>query len=286
MGIPVARSSRPWLAAALAATVSLFASCTVASAQAEDAPRGLRTSGFPMYTVPADPKSVPIAKAPAPFVHPRLLFLAEELPELRRLLLSPESLGSWEYGHKTDAPIKGAGAFVSLRRHLETTLYKDGDPYKKYYDMMLADNTPSGTIDLTAAGLTSRFGAYFYLHAGNVADGGYGYKGVYGKLAGAAFVALITEEEAPYKLRDLGRVLGATCHHHTAIWKSTDDREFGFFHDSPPDLGLAYDWLYNEMSNADRQSCRSLIGKMANRDRREFGAQYVDFPWSGFNWNW
>jgi hypothetical protein len=40
------------------------------------------------------------------------------------------------------------------------------------------------------------------------------------------------------------------------------------------------------MTVSDRDECRLLIAAMTGPDRREFGAQYADFPWTGMNWNW
>lgn len=264
----------------------------------ESPPQGLKTSGFPMFTNRPTRDTTPIAKAPKPFVHPRLFFLANELPQLRKLLLDPASLGGWKLGDRSTPPVQGAAGFLQLKdillgssKETWTASDKNNVPLFKgtyralYDDLLKAPNRP-GAIDLSPAGLR-KYGGNVILHASNVAENGFGHIGLYGKLSGAAFVSLITEgKENPFDGAELGKALGATCRNHRPLWKDEDGREFGFFHDSPDDLGTAYDWLYNDMSPTDRAECRSLIAMMTGKNRREFGAQYADFPWSGFNWNW
>lgn len=255
---------------------------------------GLRKTGFPIFNVPPESSTTRIAKSPPAFVHPRLLFVESELTELRKLLLSPRSVDGWTLGSGFDAPVVGAGGFMKLKDilvgeswngHASLSPLYEG-PYKTYYDTMLKDNSGPGSIDLGPKSISSKFGSSVYLHEENVADSGFGYKGVYGKLSGAAFVALITENEPPFDTKELAKVLGSTCRHHRAIWTKEDTREFGFFHDANPNIGLAYDWLYNEMTSSDRNECRQLIALMTGPERREYGAQFADFPWTGYNWNW
>jgi hypothetical protein len=282
---------------ATAAVTSVF---VLAVTQAADPPGlGVKTTGFPASLTPPTKETTPIPKAPKPGVHPRVFFQADELPALRKLLLDKESTAGWELGQNGNAPVPGAAGFIVLRQILSGLTDEDAETgprmplykgaYKKLYNDLLKDGAQSkpGTIDLTVAGLNEKYGKDVILHASNVAENGFGFTGLYGKLSGAAFVSLISEGEAPFDAKEMGKVLGATCYHHRPIWKPIKDSEgYSFYHDSPDDLGTAYDWLYNDMTEQDRKHCRELIAAMTGSDRQELGMRYVDFPWTGFNWNW
>jgi hypothetical protein len=208
---------------------------------------GVKSSSFPMFQVPPDPATTSIAKAPPPFVHPRLFFLSEDIPDLRKLLLDKASTKDWVVGSPYDAPIPGAGGFANIKDILLGTswrghthlapLFKSSSPYKNFFDLMLNDSTLPGSIDLSPQGQEK---LNIELSGRNVAESGFGYTGVYGKLSGAAFVSLITQNESPFLAKDIAKVLGSTCRHHRTVWRKQDLREFGFFHDTAPDLGLAY----------------------------------------------
>lgn len=267
------------------------------SVRAEDDPTlGLRDSGFPLYkNVPTEETS-PIAKVPKPFDHPRLFFEAKDLPRLRSLLLTKPSKDPKKRA------VLGRGGYINLlwwlagrdwnkqlNDHKKLPLFKG--PFKKLLDDLLNDDglKKPGSIDLSAQGLKTRYGAGVFLHATNVAENGFGSTGLYGKLSGAAFVSLISKNEEPFDAKLLGKALASTCRHHAVLWNAnTPKRQNGtsFFHDSPDDLGTAYDWLYNDMSESDRKACRELIASMTGPERREIGTKYLKFPWMGYNWNW
>lgn len=257
---------------------------------------GLRDSGFPLYKNVPTKETSPIAKAPKPFVHPRLFFEAKDLPRLRSLLLTKPSKDP-----KTRA-VLGRGGYINLlwwlagrdwnkqlNDHKKLPLFKG--PFRKLLDDLIEDDgrKKPGSIDLSAEGLKNRYGAGVFLHATNVAENGFGSTGLYGKLSGAAFVSLISENEDPFDAKLLGKALASTCRHHAVLWNAnTPKRQNGtsFFHDSPDDLGTAYDWLYNDMSESDQKACRELIALMTGPERREIGTKYLKFPWMGYNWNW
>lgn len=288
--------------AAFAAVSALLQALSCVRATADSPALGLRTSGFPFPIRPATADTSAIPRAPPPGVHPRVFFQTSELPALRKLLTDEQSVAGWTLGQNGNAPVPGAGGYLYLRRTLAGTHYKEDapaardvrmplfvGPYRQLYDDLLRDNARSkaGSIDLTDAGLNAKYGKGVSLHASNVAENGFGFVGLYGKLSGAAFVALISEGEAPFYPKEMGKVLGAACHHHHPIWTPIQDSQnYSFYHDSPDDLGTAYDWLYNDMVEEDRVHCRDLIAAMTGPDRRELGMKWVDFPWSGFNWNW
>jgi hypothetical protein len=283
---------------ATALLICLAALLTVGAAAADARALGVKRAGFPVCTTPPTRDTTPIAKAPKPFVHPRLFFLADELPALRRLLLDASSTKGWKPGQDGNAPVPGAAGYVVLRNLLRGESWEEGTtgarmplykgPYKKLFDDLLSDaGGRPGKVDLSSAALGSKYGKDVVLHASNVAENGFGFTGLYGKLSGAAFVSLISKSEAPFDAKALGKVLGAACRHHRPIWKPVQEfAGYSFFHDSPDDLGTAYDWLYNDMAERDRADCRNLIAAMTGPERRELGVKYVDFPWTGFNWNW
>lgn len=283
---------------AAATTVSIILVIAVVHA-ANEVGLGVQTDGFPFSLNPPTIDTTDIPKAPKPGIHPRIFFQASELPALRSLLLSNDSLAGWKLGQNGNAPVPGAAGFLNLRLLLHGETFKEGytgprtplynGPYKILYDDLLRDNarTKAGTIDLSVTGLRSKYGKGVFLHASNVAENGFGFVGLYGKLSGSAFVSLISEGEDPFDAKAMGKVLGAACYHHQPIWTPIQDAQgYSFYHDSPDDLGTAYDWLYNDMEEQDRGHCRDLIAAMTGPDRRELGMKWVDFPWTGFNWNW
>lgn len=267
-------------------------------ADKEEETLGLKKAGFPLYKNVPTKDITPISKAPKPFVHPRLFFTAAELPKLRSLLLFNSSDPSSDPSKK----VLGAGGYHNVKAwllgktwHIKKKL--DGHmpiftgPYKELLDDLLENDgvTKPGSVDLSQKALTSRYGRFVLLHATNVAENGFGFNGLYGKLSGAAFVSLISENEDPFDPKMLGKVLASTCRHHSVLWKAnTPKRQNGtsFFHDSSDDIGTAYDWLYNDMSENDRSACRDLIAAMTGPERREIGTKYLTFPWMSGNWNW
>lgn len=132
-----------------------------------------------------------------------------------------------------------------------------------------------------AAGDTSVDIRSVKLYGTNVASAGQGRDGLYGKLAGAGFVALI-REGGNFDRTKLATALGTACALHDQVY--VQGTTGGFLHDISPDLGIAYDFLASAMSADQRRACVTLMGNMV-RGRTELGTgSFQRRPWiSNYN---
>lgn len=237
------------------------------------------SSEFPMWSKNTpDGGARKFTKAPAPGIHPRVLLTPEDLETLRQNALKI---------------LPGDDDLVRPKRNLQGLVTAQSYTYLK---AGLVQGFPYGDTD---ALFTGKYGDVYAklakgdlsvnldnvkLMSSNVAEGGLGREGLYGKLSGAAFITLIKPEDKYYIENEIATAVSTTCAIHLKSYKQPSI-DF-FYHDASADVGLAYDFSATWMTKSQRQPCIDLISAMLT-GRQEYGmaSDFTSRP-QKHNLNW
>lgn len=181
---------------------------------------------------PVVPKTRQLSKTPPPGVHPRILFAPEDLAGMRKRA-------------KSD-PV-AIEAIKAMQQRYAAVLFDPNSQMGFTYHQLLNGEQDVWVKDVVSNGVSD---VYNY----TTGEGNF-----YGKMCGAAFLALIQEDA---KAKELAMVLSNCAKEHLKYYRPN----YGSYltHDASGALGLAYDFLYNEMSEAQREPVRKLLSRMTH----------------------
>lgn len=167
---------------------------------------------------------------PAPGVHPRILLSPSDLPERREIALSPGTIAH--------------AATEVLRTHAAQTIDDPSSDLGAAFQQALAGQLAAPSDQLLGTGKVVLYGS--------------GTHGLYGTLAGAAWVALMDDNEERGQI--LSEALAQVAEAHNEVYLPESSNRFA--HDVNVDLALAYDFLHRYMTDDQRESVRALIARM------------------------
>lgn len=197
------------------------------------------------------PKTRQLSKTPPPGIHPRILFAPEDLPAMRERV-------------KTDPYAVKAAEL--MRERYKKDLYNPNSPSGFIY-RQLQEGNPDVDVKLQVGD-----------GVGDVYGYTYGTGLFYGKMCGAAFLALMDDDQA--KAKELATVLANCAKAQLKYYQPN----YGSYltHDASGALGLAYDFLYNYMTDEQRKPVRKLLSKMT-KWRQSKGTGMIS-PDNSTNW--
>jgi hypothetical protein len=214
-----------------------------------------------------------LSKIPAPGVHPRILLSPGDLPDLRRRLKATET---------------GRKLYTNLQSRLADALQNPNEWGGKLYERLAAGDVNGAKALLDEhKGLPAQVGHYqpwIYVLVMESFDALVADDAVRGKKVATALatyakiISPLVDSQLKQPLADdvwRAKVAGPT----TGDWSSNQGiRDLVAYHN----LGYAYDFAYNFMTDAQRAEVRGVIAKVTN-GRIWLGAS---LPHHFRNWNW
>jgi len=204
------------------------------------------------FYTPSGKRPRKLSATPTPGVHPRVLFTAEDLPGMReRARTVPVAVKALERVRATT---------WGQLNNVQGTL---GYAYSALRD---------GNESVDVVPVVENFVGDVY---SNLGGGGT----LYGHLWAAGLVALIDEDTD--KLQELGLVLSRLAAKHLAFYEP--NYENALTHEISATLGMAYDVLFNSMTDEQRRAPRELLSRMT-RFRQSCGTAVSIDADNSTNW--
>jgi hypothetical protein len=180
---------------------------------------------------PVAPKTRRLSATPPVGIHPRVLFAPEDLPGMRE---------------RAKADPVAQAAIKAMKERYARTLFNPREKNGFAYAKLLAGETDFNLKNAVLEGINDVYG---YTQ---------GRGDFYGRMCGAGFLAMLEEDDA--KARELATVLSRAAELHLTFYRPKYRPRLP--HDANAGLGLAYDFLYNHLTEAQRKPIRKLLSLM------------------------
>lgn len=202
-----------------------------------------------VFHKPYAPKTRKLFSPPAAGEHPRIYFSKEDIPSLQS---------------RTQNDPVAQKAIQDLQAQLNADLYSTTTNAGIVYHQL-----KDGKNDVNVKKVTNDNTRGWWQGKGNI----------YAQLSTAALISLIENDN--HKLEELGTVLSRTAKEHLKFYRPNYPNKL--IHDADGGVGLAYDWLYNHMTDEQRNPVRTLLSKMT-KWRQSFGSATTEHLKNSTNW--